>query len=66
MYQDLLQQLMTMQRDSIDATARTIDDNTNRGTALIAVLSAIALVVGTVLRCLLTLGIVRPIQDAVS
>jgi methyl-accepting chemotaxis protein len=66
LYQDLLQQLVTMQRDSIDATARAIDDNTSHSRMLIVVLSVIAVAIGAVLSWLLTHGIVRPIQDAVT
>ncbi|TFW22761.1 methyl-accepting chemotaxis protein, partial [Duganella callida] len=65
-YQDLLQQLVVLQRSSIDATARTIDGNTSASTQLIIVLSAIAVLIGAVLSWLLTRGIVRPIRDAVT
>jgi methyl-accepting chemotaxis protein len=65
-YQDLLQELVTMQRASIDATARHIDANATVSTRLIVALSACALLIGAVLSWLLTRGIVRPIQDAVA
>ncbi|WP_296948517.1 methyl-accepting chemotaxis protein [uncultured Massilia sp.] len=64
-YQDLLQDLVTMQRASIDATARAIDENAMRSTRMIVVLSVCAVVAGAILSWLLTRGIVRPIQDAV-
>jgi methyl-accepting chemotaxis protein len=65
-YQDLLQQLVTMQRESIDATARSIDADTTHSTRLIVILSAIAVAIGAILSWLLTRGIVRPIQAAVT
>ena len=65
-YQDLLQQLVTMQRESIDATARGIDGDTTFSARLIVVLSASAVAIGAILSWLLTRGIVRPIQDAVT
>jgi len=65
-YQDLLQELVTLQRTSIDATARAIDANATQSTRMIVVLSVCAVLAGAVLSWLLTRGIVRPIQDAVT
>jgi methyl-accepting chemotaxis protein len=65
-YQDLLQELVTMQRASMDATAGGIDDNAVRSTQLLVILAACALLAGAVLAWLLTRGIVRPIRDAVA
>jgi len=65
-YQDLLQQLVTMQRASIDATARGIDADTSFSARLIIILSAAAVAAGAILSWLLTRGIVRPIQAAVA
>ncbi len=65
-YQDLLQQLVTMQRASIDATATGIDNDTTLSARLIMVLSAAAVAIGTILSWLLTRGIVRPIRTAVT
>ena len=66
LYQDLLQELVTLQRASIDATARAIDDKATQSTRLIVILSVCAVVAGAILSWLLTHGIVRPIQDAVT
>ncbi|TQK07687.1 methyl-accepting chemotaxis protein [Herbaspirillum sp. SJZ107] len=65
-YQDLLQELVTMQRASMDATAGGIDDNAVRSTKLMMILAACALLAGAVFAWQLTRGIVRPIQDAVT
>jgi len=65
-YQDLLQELVTMQRASMDATAGGIDDNAVRSTKLLVILAACALLAGAVFAWQLTRGIVRPIRDAVT
>ena len=65
-YQDLLQELVTMQRASMDATARAIDANAAFSTRMIIILSVCAVLAGAILSWLLTRGIVRPIQDAVT
>jgi methyl-accepting chemotaxis protein len=65
-YQDLLQDLVTMQRASMDATATGIDDKATGSTRLIVILSAFALVLGAIASWLLTRGIVLPIRDAVA
>ena len=65
-YQDLLQQLVTLQRASMDATAGGIDSNAVASTRLLIVLAACALLAGAVLSWQLTRGIVRPIRDAVA
>jgi methyl-accepting chemotaxis protein len=65
-YQDLLQELVTMQRHSIDATARAIDANATESTVLIAILSGCAVLFGAVCSWLLTSGITRPIRAAVE
>jgi methyl-accepting chemotaxis protein len=64
-YQDLLQELVTMQRSSMDATATGIDDKATAATRLIVILSACALALGVVISWLLTRGIVLPIREAV-
>jgi methyl-accepting chemotaxis protein len=66
LYQDLLQDLVTMQRASMDATANAIDDNAVDSTKLMLILAACALLAGAVLSWQLTRGIVGPIRDAVS
>jgi methyl-accepting chemotaxis protein len=66
LYQDLLQELVTMQRDSIDATARTIEGDGKRSTTLIAILTACAVLLGAAFSWLLTSGITRPIREAVD
>ena len=65
-YQDLLQELVTMQRASMDATAGGIDDNAERSTRLMMILAASALLAGAVFAWQLTRGIVGPIRDAVT
>jgi methyl-accepting chemotaxis protein len=65
-YQDLLQQLVTLQRASMDATAEAIDDNAVGSTRLIVSLSACALILGIAVSWLLTRGIVLPIRAAVK
>jgi methyl-accepting chemotaxis protein len=65
-YQDLLQDLVTMQRAEIDGAARAIDATANFSTRLIAVLAACAVALGIVSAWLLTRGIVRPIREAVA
>jgi methyl-accepting chemotaxis protein len=65
-YQDLLQELVTMQRSSMDATANGIDDNATGSTTLIVTLAACAVLLGAAISWLLTRGIVRPIREAVS
>jgi methyl-accepting chemotaxis protein len=65
-YQDLLQDLVTMQRNSMDATAGSIDSNADSSTQLIVILCACAVALGGVMSWLLTRGIVQPIRDAVK
>jgi len=65
-YQDLLQELVTMQRNSMDATANSIDNNANSSTELIIILCACALALGSAISWMLTRGIVLPIRDAVA
>jgi methyl-accepting chemotaxis protein len=66
LYQDLLQELVTMQRTSIDATAKAIDAQADHSTTLIAILTASAVALGALFSWLLTSGITRPIRDAVE
>jgi methyl-accepting chemotaxis protein len=65
-YQDLLQELVTMQRSSMDATANAIDDNATGSTTLIEVLAACAALLGVMVSWRLTCGIVTPIREAVE
>jgi methyl-accepting chemotaxis protein len=65
-YQDLLHELVTLQRGSMDATANAIDANATGSTTLIVALSACALVLGALISWLLTRGIVLPIRAAVA
>jgi methyl-accepting chemotaxis protein len=65
-YQDLLHDLVTMQRSSMDATANAIDDNATSSSFLIETLCACAVLLGAVMSWLLTRGIVLPIRDAVA
>jgi methyl-accepting chemotaxis protein len=65
-YQDLLQQLVTMQRNSMDATANGIDNNADNATNLIMILCGCAVLLGGVISWVLTRGIVLPIRQAVG
>ncbi|MGJ7913957.1 methyl-accepting chemotaxis protein [Massilia sp. LXY-6] len=65
-YQDLLQELVTMQRSSMDATANGIDGNADSATNLIVILCACSLALGGAISWVLTRGIVLPIRDAVA
>jgi methyl-accepting chemotaxis protein len=65
-YQDLLQELVTMQRNSMDATANDIDHNADVSTEMIVALCACALALGGAISWVLTRGIVLPIRDAVA
>jgi methyl-accepting chemotaxis protein len=65
-YQDLLQQLVTMQRSSMDATANGIDNNADNATNLIMILCGCAVLLGGVISWVLTRGIVLPIRQAVG
>jgi methyl-accepting chemotaxis protein len=66
LYQDLLHELVVMQRTSIDATAKAIDANATHSTTIITVLTAGAVLLGAILSWLLTTGITRPIRAAVD
>jgi methyl-accepting chemotaxis protein len=66
LYQELLQELVTMQRSSMDATAKTIDDNATHSTNVISILTGCAVLLGVALSWLLTTGITRPIREAVD
>jgi methyl-accepting chemotaxis protein len=65
-YQDLLQDLVTMQRSSMDATAKAIDAKADHSTMLITVLTSCAVLLGAASAWLLTVGITRPIRAAVG
>jgi methyl-accepting chemotaxis protein len=66
LYQDLLQELVVMQRSSIDATAKAIDASASHSTTIITALTAGAVLLGAILSWLLTTGITRPIRAAVD
>ncbi|MEW6369459.1 MAG: methyl-accepting chemotaxis protein [Pseudomonadota bacterium] len=66
LYQELLQELVVMQRTSIDATAKAIDAKADRSQTVIAILTGCAVVLGGLLSWLLTTGITRPIRTAVE
>ena len=65
-YQALLQDLVAMQRTSIDATAAAIDADATLSTRLIVIFSSCALALGALVSWLLTRGIVLPIRAAVA
>jgi len=66
LYQELLQELVVMQRTSIDTTAKAIDANATRSSTIITALTAGAVLLGAILSWLLTTGITRPIRAAVD
>ena len=66
LYQELLHELVVMQRASIDATAKAIDASATDSTTVIALLTAGAVLLGAILSWLLTSGITRPIRDALE
>ena len=65
-YQELIQELVTMQRAHIDSTAQAIDATAGLSTRLITILAACAVGLGIALSWLLTIGITRPIREAVE
>ncbi|WP_371767643.1 methyl-accepting chemotaxis protein [Massilia sp.] len=65
-YQGLLQDLVAMQRTSMDATAAAIDADATLSTRLIVIFSSCALALGALVSWLLTRGIVLPIRAAVA
>jgi len=65
-YQDLLHELVLMQRNSIDQTAKAIDESARHNSTVISVLAAGAVLLGAALSWLLTTGITRPIHAAVQ
>jgi methyl-accepting chemotaxis protein len=66
LYQELLHELVIMQRTSIDATAKAIDASASHSTGLIATITGLAVLLGVALSWLLTTGITRPIREAVD
>jgi methyl-accepting chemotaxis protein len=66
LYQDLLLELVTHQRNSMDETARGIDASASHSTRLIAILTGAAVLLGAIMSWLLTTGITRPIRAAVD
>ncbi len=65
-YQQLMRQLVDMQRKDIDDTAQRIDSIAEQSRMLILVLEGLILLLGVVLARYLTLGITKPLQTAVS
>jgi methyl-accepting chemotaxis protein len=65
-YQGMLQQMVKLQRSEIDATALSIDATASLSTKLIAILATCAVGLGLVFSWLLTIGITRPIREAVE
>ena len=65
-YQDLLQELVTMQRESIDATAKRIDASAVHDTTVISLLTVFAVAFGVLCSWLLTTGITRPLRQALA
>ena len=65
-YQDLLQELVTLQRTSIDATAKQIDASAVQDTRIIRALTLFAVGFGILCSWLLTTGITRPLRQALA
>ncbi|MBV7534287.1 MCP four helix bundle domain-containing protein [Duganella sp. sic0402] len=65
-YQELIVELLKMQRAKIDASAAHIDDVATSSRHLLFMLAALVLVFGLTSAWLLTTGIVRPLQEAVT
>jgi methyl-accepting chemotaxis protein len=65
-YQDMLHEMLLLERSDIDATARAIDATASQSTMLITILTACAVALGLVFSWLLTIGITRPIRQAVE
>jgi methyl-accepting chemotaxis protein len=65
-YQELIRQLVAMQRNGIDATAKGIGATAAFSTRLIVGLTAAAVALGALLSWLLTASITRPIRAAVT
>jgi methyl-accepting chemotaxis protein len=65
-YEEMVAQLVTMQHNQIDATAKAIDASTTSSAELIAALTAAEILIGGFCWWLLTSGIVRPIREAVE
>jgi methyl-accepting chemotaxis protein len=65
-YQDMLSEMVTLQRGQIDAMARGIDATASVSTKLITVLCGCAVALGLFFSWLLTIGITRPIRQAVE
>ena len=64
-YQELIVELLKMQRAKIDAAAAHIEDIASSSRRLLFVLAALVLAFGVTSAWLLTSGIVRPLQQAV-
>ena len=65
-YQESIRELVAMQRNNMDATALTIKETADVSTTLMQILAAVAIVLGALFSWLLTVGIVRPIRQAVA
>jgi methyl-accepting chemotaxis protein len=64
-YQELIVELLKMQRAKIDAAAVHIEEIANSSRRLLFMLAALVLAFGATSAWLLTTGIVRPLQEAV-
>ncbi|MYM34397.1 HAMP domain-containing protein [Duganella sp. FT94W] len=65
-FQELIVELLKMQRAKIDASAAHIDEVATSSRRLLFALAALVLVFGLTSAWLLTTGIVRPLQEAVA
>ncbi|TFW13821.1 methyl-accepting chemotaxis protein [Duganella callida] len=65
-YQELIVELLKMQRAKIDAAAQHIEDIATSSRRLLFVLAALVLAFGATCAWLLTTGIIRPLQEAVA
>jgi methyl-accepting chemotaxis protein len=65
-YQQLMRDMVDLQRKDIDETAKEIDDIAAQSRVLILVLEGLILLLGIVLARYLTLGITKPLHTAVT
>ncbi|MFZ6645008.1 methyl-accepting chemotaxis protein [Undibacterium sp. TJN25] len=65
-YEGLMLDWVKMQRDTIDASAKKIDEVASTATRLLLLLAVLSLVFGVVCAWLLTTGITRPLKNAVD
>ncbi|WP_394781920.1 methyl-accepting chemotaxis protein [Undibacterium sp.] len=65
-YEGLMLDWVKMQRDTIDASAKKVDEVASAATTLLLVLAVLSLIFGVVCAWMLTTGITRPLRSAVD